>query len=185
MTLSSAPSPYFGSPPPVFGKRSRNRHGGAPAPTESTMLVPTWDDPSRPAGSGFSQEEWAAARAGGHHAVEVLGANERTLLRFPLALDPAQGHWLPSLFGQVFDGCMLIAPGARPQYPGLVREKAVIVNGQSSSFGVIEPYVMPNEWCRGSTFAWDSKLPLETLRIIASDCVDEDCRSQGYDRPTL
>ncbi len=181
-TQSNAGSPANGSRPPVFGKRPRSRSNDAPPP--STAATPIWEDPTRPAGSGFGPEEWAAARAGGFHVLEVLGANDRVLLRIPSGQE-AEIHPFPSLFGQAFDGCMIIAPGAKPSYPDLVRKKAIVVKGKPASFGVIEPDLMPNEWCRGSAFALDRGWPLEKLAITAPGDPVSDAPRQDPSRPRL
>ena len=163
---------------PKFGTRSAGAPPGSlqsGGPSDSSISQVTdavsWADPSRPAGSGFSQEEWQAARDGGYHVIEIVGCAERSLVRIPIAAlaSAGTGNELQSLFGQVFDGCMMLRPGAKHPHPGLVRQKAIVVRGSPVSFDVVEPEVMLNEWCRGASFTLESQLPLQQLNIVQLD----------------
>lgn len=125
------------------------------AGSRDLSLDPPWTDPNRPAGSGYSVEEWAQAREDGKfHVIELLSGQERGLMRFDARKTPESSGWSITL-GRAFDGCMLIGPGASPRHPNHVRDKAVVVTDSGKkthifTYGIIEPTEMANPWGRGA-----------------------------------
>ena len=78
-----------------------------PEPQERRLA---WEDPGRPAGSAFSQQEWAAAAAGGFLVMEVHKAAERGLVQ----MDPTQLDVVHRLF---LDRALLIDEKLGDQHP--------------------------------------------------------------------
>ena len=160
------PSPLDRHSRPVFGsgvRRASKIGGDGAAPARSPgaqnfkdiSLDPAWDDRLRPAGSGYSAEEWAQAREDGRfHVIEILSGEERGLLRFDARNESKSSGWSMTL-GRAFDGCMLVGPGASPSHPNHMREKAVLVTDHGKkthlfTYGIVEPGEMVNEWGRGA-----------------------------------
>lgn len=180
---ASTPEPARSTSPssrPVFSSRSSARSasaGGAPGNTKTAMnpnrpqptervldrsLDPPWADAKRPAGSGFSAEEWQATRQGGkYHVIELLSGKERGLITIPAQKTGPGSAWGITV-GQAFDGCMLVGPGAKPSHPNHIRSKAVLVTDKEAQiptfcYGIIEPAEMVNEWGRGASITLTGK----------------------------
>jgi len=103
---------------------------------------PEWQWPELPAGSAYSMEEWAAARAQGDVYVwEVRNAGECALImadrpppqrtRRVIAGGKPVDELVPyteadleacldPVYGMVLDGCLLLAPSAKTTHPGAV-----------------------------------------------------------------
>lgn len=143
---------------------------------------PIWEHPDLPAGSGYSKEEWAAARSDGGHIVEFVTATERSLIRLNVAPSvakragastaaPVDGREpmtvLMSLVGSMFDGCMVLGPGARVDYPNHCRAGAIVLAdpfraigaaarpGVNFTYSIVEPRAMVNEVGRGAVLRMD------------------------------
>lgn len=189
--------PYSPSSRPVFSSRSATRAASAgttpdntktatnrPQPAERARdrsLDPPWPDAKRPAGSGFSAEEWTAAREGGkYHVIELLSGKERGLITIPVQKTGPGSAWGITV-GQAFDGCMLVGPGATPSHPNHLRSKAVLVTDTAAKmptfcYGVIEPAEMLNEWGRGATITLTGKnlfdAPEDSLAVEPEEVAD-------------
>lgn len=91
----------FSAPPPATPSAVSTRPGvqrSAPSAPESSQQISStpidpqaWDDPNRPAGTGYTEEEWLAAEAAhpGCVVYEILKPAERGLVAMPsVATDP-------------------------------------------------------------------------------------------------
>lgn len=94
-----------------------------------------WDCPDTPAGSNYTLEQWNAARAlGNNYVFEVRNGGEGALMIVPKASEDIPGKanknkktedtaleqptgTLSPLFGNVWDGCLLLAPAAVTTHP--------------------------------------------------------------------
>ena len=121
---------------------------------------PPWLDDLRPAGSRYSNQEWANARGTNDefHVIEFVAGRECALIRFNAASPPttvahkdkATGktvatsiyktntptHNFYSIVAQCFDGCLILGPAGKTDHPGRERRDAIIATDPLRSQGV-------------------------------------------------
>lgn len=97
-----------------------------------------WDQPTIPAGSKYSVQEWLAASENGTKLVfEVRNAGQSALICLPMAPKGAQKATpgtLHPLFVDTFNGCLLLAPSATTSHPGAISGEMVHRTG-NKEFG--------------------------------------------------
>lgn len=154
-----------GPNPENAGERAQ---GQAPNTPRLKTIDPPWDCADIPAGSSYSLQQWADARASGRYTVfEVRNGAESVLLTLPKrpqgtttrvvkdkklatfvekVTPPTEEECkgtLDPLFAMTWDGCLLLAPSAVTTHPGAISGELEFRTGddalKSMTYRIVRP----------------------------------------------